>query len=162
MRGRRPKPSALKKLQGNPGHRRLNEDEPALAPEIPECPDFVQGAGRREWRRMSALLANSNLLTAVDRTALAAYCTLYDRWLDAERQVRKGGTILLTKTGYPVLNPHVTLAQKTLAQLQKFLVEFGMTPSSRSRLRIEKPATEEDPLDAFLKRGSEIKPPAVQ
>jgi P27 family predicted phage terminase small subunit len=152
MRGRRPKPTALKKLQGNPGKRKLNPDEPAPPAGIPECPDYLDVLARREWKRVSALLAASGILTEIDGTALAAYCQAYSHWLDAEGQVRKLGTIVKTPSGYPILNPHVVLAKQAMQQMHKFLVEFGMTPSSRSRLRIEKPAPE-DPLDAFLKRA---------
>ena len=38
MRGRRPKPTRLKLLTGNPGKRPLNDDEPQPQAAIPECP----------------------------------------------------------------------------------------------------------------------------
>jgi hypothetical protein len=38
MRGRRPKPTRLKVLTGNPGKRPLNMDEPQPEPAIPDCP----------------------------------------------------------------------------------------------------------------------------
>ena len=38
MRGRRPVPTCMKLLTGNPGKRPLNANEPQPKPEIPECP----------------------------------------------------------------------------------------------------------------------------
>src|SRR5262249_22001030 len=38
MRGRRPKPTRLKVITGNPGKRPLNEHEPRPEPQIPPCP----------------------------------------------------------------------------------------------------------------------------
>ena len=118
------------------------------------CPDFVQGEARREWARMSQLLADANLLTEVDRTALAAYCQAYGRWVDAERKLRQTGPVIKSPSGYPILNPYVSIVKGYFAQLSKMMVEFGMTPSSRSRLRIEQPDKQEDPLDTFLRQGA--------
>ena len=75
------------------------------------------------------------------------------RWLEAESQVRKFGAVIKSPSGYPMLNPYVSLAKSGLTQMHKMVVEFGMTPSSRSRLHIETPK-EDDPLDAFLRAGS--------
>lgn len=155
MRGRRPKPSALRKLQGNPGKRPLNPKEPRPASaDLPTCPDYIVGSARQEWARVSAVLAGSGILTEIDATALAAYCQAFANWTGSEAQVRKFGAIIKTPQGYPMLNPHVTLARTAFAQMHKFLCEFGMTPSSRSRLRIEKPQATEDPFETFL-RSSE-------
>lgn len=162
MRGRRPKPSALKRLQGNPGKRKLNDREPTPPPPstaLP-CPDFVQGDARAEWHRMAELLAAANLLTEVDRTALAAYCQAYGRWVDAEKQLRKTGPVIKSPSGYPILNPYVSLVKAYMTQMHRMLVEFGMTPSSRSRLRIEQPDKTVDPLDEFLKHRAAPAPPA--
>ena len=38
MRGRRPNPTRLKLLTGNPGKRPLNPDEPKPQIAVPECP----------------------------------------------------------------------------------------------------------------------------
>ena len=38
-RGRKPKPTALKLLEGNPSRRALNKNEPQPPTSIPECPD---------------------------------------------------------------------------------------------------------------------------
>ena len=41
MAGRKPKPTAVKKLEGNPGKRKLNKKEPVPAKGMPECPDWL-------------------------------------------------------------------------------------------------------------------------
>ena len=41
MAGRKPKPTAIKKLEGNPGKRKLNKNEPVPAKGMPECPDWL-------------------------------------------------------------------------------------------------------------------------
>jgi hypothetical protein len=41
MRGRKPKPTALKRLDGNPGKRGYNHDEPVLPEGLPDCPGHL-------------------------------------------------------------------------------------------------------------------------
>ena len=77
MRGRRPKPTRLKVLTGNPGKRPLNPDEPKPERAIPECPAELGPVARREWDRLGKELASLGLLTNLDRAALAAYCGAY-------------------------------------------------------------------------------------
>src|SRR5205085_7950964 len=77
MRGRRPKPTRLKMLTGNPGKRPLNQDEPKPEASIPDCPPELSPAARQEWDRLAAELGALRMLTNLDRAALAAYCTAY-------------------------------------------------------------------------------------
>lgn len=71
--------------------------------------------------------------------------------MKAEEQIQKFGLVIKSpKSGYPVSNPHVGIANTTLDQMRRFLIEFGMTPASRSRIHVEAPG-EEDPFDAFVK-----------
>ena len=46
-------------------------------------------------------------------------------------------------------NPAVLISQDALKLMRSFLTEFGLTPSSRSRVHISPPTTI-DPLDADL------------
>lgn len=89
MRGRRPKPTRLKVLTGNPGKRALNEAEPRPEPEIPDCPPELGPIARREWERLVAELAPLRILTQLDRAALATYCGAYGLWADATEAINK-------------------------------------------------------------------------
>ena len=77
MRGRRPKPTRIKALTGNPGKRPLNAHEPRPEPAAPECPVELSPVARQEWMRLTAELAKLNLITHLDRGALATYCGAY-------------------------------------------------------------------------------------
>jgi len=132
--GRRPKPTALKRAQGNPGGRPLSKNEPKPGG-TPTCPKHLDKNAKAEWKRISKELTSLGLLTNVDRAALAAYCQCWSRWVSAEEGIAKFGTILKSpKSGFPIQNPHVSIANTALDLLRKFMVEFGLTPSSRSRL----------------------------
>ena len=61
MRGRKPMPTHLKVLRGNPGHQALRpEREPdyEAAPDIPEPPAFLMPVAKDEWRRIATGLVS--------------------------------------------------------------------------------------------------------
>ena len=64
--GRKPQPTALKELKGNPGRRPLNEDEPKPEVHLPGPPSHLSPAARREWRRAGAFLVEMGLMTDLD------------------------------------------------------------------------------------------------
>ena len=153
MRGRKPKPTVLKLLEGNPGKRPLNEHEPPAPEGMPDCPDYLDDTARAEWDRTAQVLMEMGLLSRADRTALAAYCTAYSRWVKAEEQVRKYGAIVKSpEKGFPMKSPYLTVADQALETMRKLMVAFGLTPSSRSRIRVPG-GREQDELDRFLEAG---------
>lgn len=151
--GRPPKPTALKELTGNPGKRPLNKAEPKPPAKRPPCPKHIQGEARKEWNRITKQLVELGILTQVDRAALAAYCQCWARWVEAEEAMRAPGFRMVTTTdnGYPVVSPWMNIANGAMKQMLRFLTEFGMTPSSRSRVTVEK-EQEADPYEEFLRR----------
>ncbi len=72
--GTKPKPTALKLLEGNPGKRPLPMNEPKPAPTAPKCPSWLHKDAKKEWKRISTELERLGLLTQVDMAALAGYC----------------------------------------------------------------------------------------
>jgi len=139
MRGRRPKPSRIKALTGNPGKRPLNVHEPRPEPALPECPPELSSAGRREWERLSAELSKLNLVTNLDRGALATYCAAYGFWTEALEQIQKYGTMVKSPTGYPIQSPYLAIANRQAELMIRIASEFGFTPASRSRISTPPP-----------------------
>ena len=84
IRGPKPTPTALRRLQGNPGKRGYNHAEPQPPEGVPDCPAHLNAAARDEWDRLALVLHDMGVVTAVDRAALAAYCQCYGRWVEAE------------------------------------------------------------------------------
>ena len=154
MRGCKPKPTFLKVLDGNPGKRPLNDQEPRPSQGIPDRPDWLDAEAQAEWERVTAELSDMGLLTLADRAALTAYCIAYSRWVDAEAMVKKFGTIVKSpEKGFPMKSPYLSIADQAMETMRKFLVEFGLTPSSRSRIRLPPGGDEVDELDRFLETG---------
>ncbi len=151
MGGRKPTPTKLKVLNGNPGRRPLNDREPIAPTGIPECPDWLDEEAKAEWQRIVPELQLMGMLSRADRPALAAYCTAWSRWKNAEEQVRKFGAIVKSpEKGFPMKSPYLSIAEQSLETMRKLMVEFGLTPSSRSRIRIGPDASNQDALDRFL------------
>ena len=63
MAGRRPKPTHLKVVTGNPGKRKLNDKEPTPAKEIPDPPAHLTDWGKVAWGRLTVLLDGMGVLT---------------------------------------------------------------------------------------------------
>lgn len=150
MRGRKPKPTHLKILEGNPGKRPLNKNEPKPMPIAPKCPHWLSPEAKREWKRVAPELERLGLLTQIDRAALAAYCQAYARWREVEEVIRKQGLTLTTESGYVMPRPEVKIAEKAMQTIRAFCSEFGLTPSSRSRMTL--PEVEDDAEDFFAAR----------
>jgi P27 family predicted phage terminase small subunit len=144
--GRRPKPTRLKVIAGNPGKRPLNAHEPRPEPRAPKCPSHLTGKARAEWRRMSKHLFDLGLLTDIDRAALAGYCQAYGRWVEAEEALAKHGIVVRSPSGFPMASPFLAIANKALEQMHRFGIEFGLTPASRSRVSAVPPQRADNPF----------------
>jgi P27 family predicted phage terminase small subunit len=83
--------------------------------------------------------------------ALALYCESFAQWHHATQQVHKHGPVIKGKDGFPVQSPFLHVANKAWEQMFRVLVEFGMTPSSRTRVTAVKPLKDEDgEFDEFI------------
>lgn len=140
MRGRKPKPTRLKLIDGNPGKRPINGREPQPPSAQPTCPAHLNPSAKAEWKRLARDLNRIGLLTLIDRAALAAYCQSYGRWVEAERKLKETPLLLKTPAGYVQHSPWLTIANKERELMAKYMAELGLTPSARSRLAITVPA----------------------
>jgi len=75
--GRRPKPTALKILEGNPGKRRLGRGTPTPLVGVPPCPAHLRGRARVAWVRIGEHLARMGVATSVDQDALELLVRAY-------------------------------------------------------------------------------------
>ena len=152
MRGRKPTPTALHLLRGNPSKRPRPAREPRppvvddLAP-----PEWLNAEAQVEWRRLAPVLAGLGVLTATDADALAAYCEAWVTWKQATQKLRQFGLVVKSpKDGdLPVISPYVKIAHHAMGQMRAFLIEFGMTPSSRARVQVT-------PLRPVSKWGTQL------
>ncbi len=179
IRGRKPKPTALKVLTGNPGQRPLNHDEPQPSATPPKCPAWLSKQAKAEWRKLAPELSRLGLLTLVDEGSLAGYCSALAAFRSAEETIQrdgeyvimggvwepvldadgkeipdgKGGVKMRCREGTGQMQPHPALVQLRAAwkAVKDFSALFGLDPSSRTRLRVPGGGKkEEGGLKAFI------------
>ena len=136
MRGRKPKPTALKRADGNPGKRPLNLHEPQVPDGRPTCPSHLSQAAKTEWKRIAGTLHEMGLLTTVDRAVLATYCQSYGRWVEAEKKLAETPALIRTPSGYVQQSPWLSVANRQMELMGRAMAELGLTPASRSRIAL--------------------------
>jgi len=155
-RGRKPKSTAQRRLEGNPGKRALNAEEPAPPP-LDTDPEFDtpppeladDPIARTEWTRLAPMLRQCRQITLADRGALLALCMEWSKYLTATAAIPRFGMIVATPSGYPMPNPYLAIANKALAACRALWVELGLTPSSRSRVKTDGAGPEGDAFSEF-------------
>lgn len=148
---RTPVPTEIKKIMGNPGKRPLpkpgEEPEPDLVMELPEPPDWLGEYGVKEWHRVGPHLVKNRLLTEADLLTFTAYCANVDMLVEATIQIQERGMTIHGARG-PVRNPALATFAAATTSLRTLAAEFGMTPSSRARIKL--PGDEGESLDDLL------------
>ena len=139
MKGRKPLPANVHMLRGNPSKLPPERLQGAVQPAVerPSCPDHLTVEARAEWDRITIELEKLGLLTQLDRAALAVYCQAWGRWVEAERHLAEDGDEGLTMTtpsGFRRPGVWLVISERAVEQMHRFLAEFGMTPSARSRI----------------------------
>jgi P27 family predicted phage terminase small subunit len=149
--GRPKKPTALKLLHGdfekNPNRR--NKNEPSVEPGTPDCPKHLPVLARNEWRRVTSELKELRVLSQVDRSSLEQYVMCYAKWRDCITTLKKEGDFYETEKGV-VEHPAGKALRQYAGLCHRFLCEFGMTPSSRSRVQLSEPDSSNDLEKRYL------------
>jgi P27 family predicted phage terminase small subunit len=155
--GHNRKATAIKKREGNRGHRKLNENEAKANTGEPEMPKFVASSpiARAEWKRLVPLLLEMKVLSKVDGPALGGLCAAYAQLVLAEAAIAKFGIINVTLdqlTGVAELktSPAVRIKSDAMRHLRAACGQFGLDPVSRTRIQVKASDTTQDPLDDFF------------
>ena len=145
------KPTALKILEGNPGKRPLNKNEPKPKKIIPECPDWLEDEANKEWFRLVPELKRLGILTTIDVSGLIGYCQSWARHIEAEKYISIHGMTFETESGYLMPVPQVAISLKYLKICQSFMIQFGLTPSSRTRISMSSGEEDIDPMEKLFR-----------
>lgn len=162
--GRNKKPTALHVLQGTFRKDRHGEGETPEAPVgTPTPPGKLSATARAEWDRMVARLTTTRALTVVDDAVLYQYACLFAeveeqkgeaarlRKLSSDLKVaasKLDGEVLVEAIGKIVTLQHIIARLSTQLRqghmaIRQYLVEFGMTPSARTRVKVTGAAGDE-------------------
>lgn len=134
--GRKRKPTALSLIDGNPGKRPLNQEEPKPARVYsPPAPDDFDDNERAKWDEVSGKLARCKVLTELDLDALEIYCREWCAMQAALSDIADRGKLMQSPSGGVMWNPSWSQYKHSQQVCRSIMAEFGMTPSTRSSLQ---------------------------
>lgn len=106
---------------------------------LPDAPVFLDEIGKQEWHRLGNLLLKAGLLTHLDHTALAMFCVNWSRFVRNEILCQtKGETYETPNSPYPIHATELNISNAAQKQMTAMLKHFGLSPMSRSAMKIEK------------------------
>ena len=149
-RGRPPKPTRLKIIEGNRGRRPLPsaEPQPRLAARL-RSPVQLDAYGLRFWQHFATLLRRIRVLSECDCHALAAAAQWWSVYQRSMREL-KGSLTHTTEANGEIAKPAVGIARQAFQQCWSVMSAFGLNPGDRSKLRAIEPKPEDTPADEFF------------
>jgi P27 family predicted phage terminase small subunit len=147
-RGRKPTPTVLRVLRGNPGRRPLNREEPRPDALEDDCPTELEGAARAEWMRAIVPAIRIGQVTAADRTLAIAHCELWATWRSQLAEAAKGPHVIAAgRHQYRIPNPIRVMANRTLLLLSQVDEKLGFSPTSRAKVQTKGPGSVQSAVD---------------
>jgi P27 family predicted phage terminase small subunit len=158
VKGRKPAPAAAaSNVVAGPGADR--------GVELPE-PDWMMAWPGEEWATRSAELASefwekvrfhmerAGTLGPENASALEILAINYARWRLAEAHVLAHGPVVAApRTGVPMQNPYLSIANAAAEKVMKLEAELGLPPSMRARVsKAQGQKRAARASDAFLKQ----------
>ncbi len=137
---RGPAPAPTKILEGR-GNRRAKVQaklEPQYEPGASQPPERLDDVAKEKWFELVAQMIASGIFTTIDQTTLARYCEMWSDYIRDREFIRANGISFNDAAGYPKAYPEVSSLDKTQTKMMILEREFGMTPSSRSRIQSPK------------------------
>ena len=152
--GAKPTPTVIRRLRGHTDRTQDNTQEAMPSKEISlEPPAWAEltEEGVKVWFRLAPRVHRNGLLTECDLQPFARYCDMLPRWYKMKRfldehgetyevvaPIYEGSGRERTVVDYKVIRIAMRPQQKLYLELNKAISdlerEFGLTPSSRSRI----------------------------
>lgn len=135
-RGPAPKPTRLRLVDGDKKNR-INTDEPVARQGAIEPPGEMSPEVRAVWDRVVAELDAMQLASPADVDSLRCFCEAVVDHERASAVLAKSNVVIKGLHGGLVRNPAVVVQLQAAETIRKFAQEFGLTPSGRTRIRVE-------------------------
>lgn len=150
MRGRKPKPPELRRLEGNPGKRAINEDAPQPTG-TPTRPNYLNGYAAEVWGKIIGAMPEK-VYSPADEELLAAYCVAAAMHREAVERINEMGAVIVADSGAPYQNPWTGILNTQATKMATIGSRLGLDPAARATLRVpkdEKPKSKFEGLVAF-------------
>ena len=147
MRGRKPKPTHLKILEGKDSF--IPSTEPVPVGDLESAPEWMSADQQTAWQ-YAIENSPSGLLKLLDKSVLTAWVIAEDLHRQAVQEVNRRGLIVKSPVkGEPMQNPWLAIANRQAQLMMKAAAELGFTPSSRSRVSVTEGDNEQNPFTQF-------------
>lgn len=123
--GRRPQPTSLKLLRGNPSKTKPNPDEPKPPEGAVEMPKGLSKAAQLAWKELAPICVGMGTLTLADVRPFATLCELQATF-----------AVAVGRKGTDLFDPR--LERDTAVALRPYYALFGLEPVSRARIVVPK------------------------
>lgn len=144
MAGRKPLPTAVKRIKGTLQKCRTNPCEPKPQGDLVEPPEYMSEGAKAAWR-YALECAPPGLLRKLDMSILEVWASAADLYRKAQEGLLKTGLLIKTpNTGVPMQSPYLAIANKQAQIMTRAATEMGFTPASRSRVALPMETVEED------------------
>ena len=138
MKGRKKLPDNIKALRGTDQPCRMSDKPAVQTAMVVKLPKVgLKGTAKKIFAVVATELMHNNLLDVYGVDMIVAYAREMALYHDMMTEVeREGVTIeVVTKNGVVTqINPKRKVAEGALTSAKSLATEFGMTPSSRSRV----------------------------
>lgn len=174
MRGRKPKPIGQQIAEGDPrkhGIGKLKEklaSQPKAQRGFPPPPVHLSELARKTWAFLSEQIEIMNQDHQPDALMLEGVCVNYARAVKADAAVERDGitfeeSTIDAESGERIVlsikaNPAAAISDKAWKLVRAFCSEFGLSPSSLTRLKIDKPDDGTADLAELLSRPRPERP----
>lgn len=142
MAGGRPtKPLQQKILEGA----RIRTDKgdthgAAVDLELPPPPIWLSKSAKKHWEQLGGKLLSVGLISAVDGDVFALHCSNVAKYGEVEQKLEDLATwTQTTPNGFKMQSALLQIRNRLQELIIKTAREFGMTPASRSAMKIQKP-----------------------
>ena len=138
MKGRKKLPDSIKALRGTDQPCRMTDKPAVQGATVIKLPKVgLKGTAKKVFAVVATELMHNNLLDVYGVDMVVAYAREMALYHDMMADIEKEGVTIevMTKTGVVTqIHPKRKVAEGALAAAKSLAVEFGMTPSSRSRV----------------------------
>lgn len=152
MAGRRPTPTHLKVVTGNPGKRAINKNEPKPPADPVKMPAHLNATAKSAWTNVKSILGRMGVLSKADEYALERLVSCYAEIRDCEKAIKTHGRTYETYNDSGGImhrpRPEVAMLADADRRFKSYLVEFGLTPAARSKIQIDE--SKKDDLEEFF------------
>ncbi len=127
-------PAAVRDIKSGRKTKLSADNPPELPVTIPATPDGLTDAEAVVFVSMATKLAGMRVMNEACVEALVIYCRNWVEAVNAHQKLCDSDLIVKSPKGYPMLNPYLPIRRKAEERCLKILAEFGMTPSSMTRV----------------------------